>query len=115
MDLIVCGGRDFKNRDQMFRHLDTLHRLKPITRLIHGGQRGADFMSGTWALSRQVPSVAVLAEWGRLGKAAGHNRNCKMLRLYPEAEVLAFPTGGPGTANMIKECIKLGRSWTRVG
>jgi hypothetical protein len=109
---IVCGGRDYSDRDHVFAVLDA----SGITYLIEGGAPGADRLARSWAISRGVPHTTVKARWfdvdrpgavvrrGRYGlydAAAGAIRNGKMLDLEPE-RVVAFP-GGTGTANMIEQ------------
>lgn len=42
MRVIICGGRDFVDYSYAFRMLNELHREKPITHVIEGGQRTRD-------------------------------------------------------------------------
>jgi predicted polyphosphate/ATP-dependent NAD kinase len=103
MTIVVTGGRDYDNKDHVYRTLDRLHAKKPVTKLVHGGARGADTLAAKWALSRGVLRVAhpVTAEmWERQGKSAGHQRNARMLVLENPKCVVAFP-GGKGTANCV--------------
>ena len=96
--VLVCGGRDFNDRDKVFAELDRLHCESPFTKLIHGGARGVDRIAGTWAAARKVPYEVFYAEWS-MGKAAGHIRNGEMLQRGKPDLVVAFP-GGLGTNNM---------------
>lgn len=110
---IVCGGRDFSDRDMLNEKLGHLaHFLgggvnKHPELLVHGDARGADRLAGAWARAQRIPVEAVPADWS-LGKVAGILRNRKMLDMYPEATVIAFP-GGRGTADMVSESRKRGR------
>ena len=100
MILLACGGRDFTDRDAVFRALDRAHAKRPVTMLIHGAARGADTLAGEWADDRGILSAAVKALWDKHGRqAAGPIRNRGMLELRPDA-VVAFP-GGAGTADMM--------------
>lgn len=100
MKLLVCGGRDYHDRDAVFAALDRAHAKRPITMVIHGAASGADRLAGEWADDRGVLSASVKALWDKHGrKAAGPIRNRGMLTLLPDG-VVAFP-GGNGTADMI--------------
>ena len=98
MKLLVCGGRDFADREGLGRALDAAHAKRPITILIHGGARGADRLAGRWAEERGILVAEVRALWKQHGNGAGPIRNRGMLALGPDG-VIAFP-GGNGTADM---------------
>jgi hypothetical protein len=116
MRILVCGGRDYNNRAELFRILDDLHDATPITVLIHGGAKGADAFAAAWAEARRVDTNAYPAQWddlsqpdalikhSRSGRAydarAGFRRNQTMLDLGKPDLVVAFP-GGNGTQDMI--------------
>lgn len=100
---LVCGGRDFRDRDLLFRTLDDLH----ISCVVHGGADGADRLAGEWAIARKVPEVIVPAQWDGHGRAAGVIRNGWMLKFTKVEHVVAFP-GGRGTLNMIQQSEKAG-------
>jgi len=100
--VLVCGGRDYDDRERLWAVLDELHANKPITRLIHGGARGADTLGHRWAYSRRVPISAYNAEWAKYGKSAGHIRNARMLKEGKPDYVVACP-GGRGTADMVRK------------
>lgn len=99
--VLVCGGRDYDNRDQLFRVLDAAHMANPIILLIHGDAKGADALAKEWAHNSGVFCQAYPANWKELGKAAGPIRNRLMLEDGKPHIVIAFP-GGSGTADMIK-------------
>ena len=99
---IICGGRDWSDRDITFRALDEYHRQQPIAVVIHGAAKGADTLAGQWAKSRRIPVLAFPVsrqEWRTVGRSAGHLRNRKMLDRGKPDVVIAFP-GGAGTKNM---------------
>jgi len=100
---LVCGGRDFRDRDLLFRTLDSLN----ISCVVHGGADGADRLGGEWAIARKVPEVIVPAQWDNHGRAAGTLRNGWMLKFTKIEHVVAFP-GGRGTLNMIQQTEKAG-------
>lgn len=104
--LLVCGGRDFTRRALLFRTLDQLHVERQFTAMIQGGARGADELARLWAKTHpEIKRYVAHANW-ETGRGAGHARNRRMLDWCPDL-VVAFPTGGPGTADMMKQA----RAW----
>ena len=68
----------------------TLQGLPGVSRVIHGGCRGADLLGG-WAARRLgIPVEVYPADWERDGRAAGPRRNERMLREGHPDLVLAF-------------------------
>lgn len=111
--VLVCGGRDYKDREQLFRVLDAAHLANPIICLIHGAAQGADALATHWASGRGVPRNAYPPGWIEHGKAAGPIRNKQMLDEGKPHIVIAFP-GGKGTANMIQQAEAAGVPVVRV-
>ena len=101
MRVLVCGGRDYTDRDKLFAELDSLHNAHHFTYLIEGGARGADRLAYAWAVSRSIQGMEYTAEWGRYGPAAGPIRNQRMIDVGKPDLVVAFP-GGSGTADMVQ-------------
>ena len=102
--VLVCGGRDYDDRDNVFDALDALHAEYTFDRVIHGGAMGADYLAHEWATSRRVVVRTFMADWNRYGRSAGPIRNRQMLEEGQPDLVVAFP-GGSGTANMIKQAL----------
>jgi SLOG family YspA-like protein len=114
--IIVCGGRNFSDRDAVFSALDTLHaRPGGVALVIQGGASGADLLAAEWCDSRRVACVTMEADWDREGKAAGPIRNRAMLAkltTYPRRGVVGF-SGGRGTADMCRAAVAAGvKVWT---
>lgn len=99
--VLVCGGRDFDDRELLYSTLERLHNRLGFSKLIHGGARGADCMAGEWAFERNIPVEEFLADWDT-GRGAGIRRNTEMLQKGKPDLVVVFP-GGKGTANMIHQ------------
>ena len=99
MRVLVCGGRNYNNRERVFNELYALDEGYRIKAVIHGAARGADYLAGEWAKTRDILEIPYPADWERDGKAAGPIRNQLMLDEEEPDVVLAFP-GGPGTADM---------------
>ena len=73
--VLVCGGRNYGDRETVQRTLD---RIRP-TEIIHGAARGADTLAGEYALERDIPCRRFPADWRRHGRSAGFMRNRQML------------------------------------
>ncbi len=99
--LLVCGGRDFTDRDAAFAAIDRVHAERGVALLIHGAARGGDTFGAEWAEARGVPVLAFHADWAGLGRKAGPIRNQRMLDEGRPDLVLALP-GGRGTADMVR-------------
>lgn len=100
--ILVCGGRNYQDKDRVNKILDDLHNSHGIGLMICGGAKGADTIAKDWALFRGITCIEVLPNWDKYGKAAGPIRNKKMLDDYCPHYVIAFP-GGKGTENMIEQ------------
>lgn len=111
MMAIVCGGRDYTDRARVKRVLDAAVERMGLWCIIEGEGTGADALALEWARARpDISVIAVPADWdgwaakGRR-EAAGPVRNSLMLDILlggdgPRA-VIAFPSSGPGTKNML--------------
>lgn len=117
MKVLVCGGRNFANWAMLSRALDQLHRKTPIALLVHGAAPGADTLARRWAVARGVPETGgkYFVDWDAerakdpIGfRSAGPKRNLRMLTEERPSLVVAFPTGGPGTANCTQFARRLG-------
>lgn len=98
MRILICGGRDYKNKERVFEVLDWLVTADEGHHICHGGARGADTLAGLWAKSRKVKCTVFPADWS-LGRSAGVLRNLQMLDEFRPQLVIAFP-GGRGTFHM---------------
>lgn len=108
MRILVCGGRDYEDLGAVWSQLDAHHALQgQISLIIHGGARGADTLAARWAALNGVPVLPFKADWNA-GRSAGPIRNKQMLVEGKPDLVLAFPTSGPGTKDMMKQARKAG-------
>jgi hypothetical protein len=101
MKLLVCGGRNFRDRALLNRTLDAIHQETPVTTLIEGEARGADKMAADWAYAHEITVEQFPADWAQHGKSAGFIRNKAMLEQGKPDRVVAF-AGGVGTAMMCR-------------
>ena len=99
MRVIVAGGREVTDPALVAKAIEASGF--EITELVSGGARGVDALGEAWALAHGLPVRIFRADWKKHGRKAGPLRNREMAA-YAEA-LIAIPTGGPGTQNMIKE------------
>lgn len=101
MRILVCGGRDYADRDCLCYVLNlTLGELGAFT-VVQGDCRGADRMAGDWAIKHGMKVEVYPANWDVHGKAAGFIRNKEMVEVADR--VIAFWDGqSKGTAHTIE-------------
>jgi predicted Rossmann-fold nucleotide-binding protein len=99
--IIVCGGRNYRDKSKVFAALDRLHAACGIDCVIQGGADGADDLALQWAAGRGVCCVAVMAQWDKHGRVAGPLRNQEMIDRGRPDGVVVVP-GGRGTADMVR-------------
>ena len=102
MRVLVCGGRDFIDRAEVYAELDRLHAEYVFGTIIAGGGHGVGRLAVEWAQARGIATQVFTAEWGTFGRKAGPLRNARMLTEGRPDIVVAFP-GGRETANMVKQ------------
>lgn len=100
MHILVCGSREYANRDKVYQVLDLIRQVTPVSLIIHGEATGADTFAKEWALSRHVPQKGKEPDWASYGNYAGNVRNQRMLDENRVDLVIAFSTG-QGTRDMI--------------
>lgn len=107
--VLVCGWRDYKDRDKVFHVLDALHsRIGPRMMIISGGASGADDYARQWAVLRKVDHLIMYAKWGVEHRSAGPIRNRRMLKRKPRLVCAFHPNldKSKGTADMINAAEK---------
>jgi hypothetical protein len=108
MKLIIAGGRDFDNYEQLKLVMKKL-KLKKHDNLeiVSGLARGADTLGMIWADKHNKPIAKFPAAWNKHGRAAGYIRNGEMAEYA--THLLAFWDGkSRGTKHMIDIARKLG-------
>lgn len=114
MRVLVCGGRDYKDRGKIFEVLDDINREHGALIIIEGGAAGADTFAGEWTcMQRTCRLITEQADWQRYGAPAGPIRNAKMINDHKPELVVAFP-GGRGTADMVRQARGAGIEVTEV-
>jgi hypothetical protein len=123
--VLVCGGRDYRDRVRVFEALDRLHAERKISVVIEGGQRtrdpktreivgGADYWGNRWADWRCISFTTMWADWRTYGAAAGPIRNQLMIDKGRPDLVVAFP-GGRGTADCVARARAAGIEVVEIG
>lgn len=107
MILLVCGGRDYRDKAALRNAMNLAVGEEKNVVVIHGGARGADVLAGEIAAEAGVATLAFPADWDRHGRRAGFLRNTQMLVEGKPDVVLAAP-GGKGTAMMVEIARKAG-------
>ena len=107
MKVLVCGGRRYRDWDQLRGVLDILSAEMQITEVIHGDAQGADRLAGVWARLAGIPERRFPADWARYSLDAGPMRNAQMLVMGKPDLVVAFPGNG-GTRDMVERAAKAG-------
>lgn len=103
--VLVCGGRDYDNRERLRRTLDAaleaVQSAGKVAVIIHGNARGVDLLADQYARERSLKVIPFPADWNLHGRRAGPIRNIKMLTESQPHVIIAFK-GGNGTAHMMK-------------
>ena len=110
MKILICGDRQWSDRQTIYRILLPYATQTPPVTILHGGARGADTLTGQVAQELGMEVREVRAEWKRYGKGAGPRRNDKMLNEHP-ALVIAFHNDlakSKGTADAVRKAKKRG-------
>ena len=113
MRILVCGGRDFTDKEFIYKHLnedfgphsDGDNYRTDQTTIITGGASGVDTIAHEWAKEVGCKTEVYPADWEKYGKAAGPIRNKQMLDEGRPDRVVCFP-GGCGTQNMYNLAVK---------
>jgi hypothetical protein len=124
MRVLVCGGRDYDDRNAVFRWLDAnTPRSVPdqygndmplgVT-IIHGCcPTGTDRWADEWAVVNWCNIAEYPADWRTHGRTAGPIRNQRMIDDGKPDLVVAFP-GGRGTADMVRRAEAAGIPVERI-
>lgn len=120
MRVMITGGRTYGSKiegayliaDREARAflsltLDDLHQRTPISTMIVGDASGADLLAYRWANERDVPVERYRADWRKLRRGAGPERNGRMIRQGKPDLVVAFP-GGDGTEDAMRQAHRAG-------
>lgn len=102
MNLLVCGGRTYRDAERVARVLTAVRAKCGIESLCQGGADGADRLAAEWAWDQKIPVATFNADWKAHGDAAGPIRNRRMIDEFQPDGVIAFP-GKRGTRDMVRQ------------
>ena len=114
MRVLVCGDRNYADKDYLFRVLFRLNEANPddeIDTIIEGEAKGADTLGREWGEQFGCTVLKFPADWDKYGKGAGHIRNKQMLDEGKPDVIMAFHNDlskSKGTLNMICQANKAG-------
>lgn len=105
MILLVCGGRDYFNKDRIHRILERFNKEKGISLLVQGGCKGVDLIAKNWATTNGIHTAQIDALWDWYREqgnvhVAGYERNKAMALL--NIDYCIGIEGGKGTEMMCK-------------
>lgn len=106
MRVLVCGDRNWRDRERIAR---ALTKLPAGTEIIHGACRGADILAGEEARKLGLVVREFPANWN-MGPSAGPIRNRKMLDESPDFVIAFHPNikTSKGTADTVREATRRG-------
>ena len=113
MKVLVCGGSSYRDKATVFDELDKLHGHHPVSLIINGGARGADYCSSQWAKESDIPLRVFKADWQQFGDQAVFVLNGAMIEEAKPELILAFP-GGDVTTDMVKRAEQVGITVIKV-
>ena len=111
MKYIIAGGRDFNNRNILYKVLNENRYSKNITEIVSGDARGADSLGAEWANVNGISLIHFPAKWEMYGKSAGFIRNADM-GAYADAAIIFWDGVSKGTKHMIQTMKKLGKPYS---
>lgn len=109
--VIICGSRNFADKERCFRYLDFHLKYRPYVEIVSGHAKGADSFGEEYAKEHNLKLTVFPADWKKYGRAAGPIRNREMLQYASEESpvIIAFWDGkSAGTKNMIEQGRKAG-------
>lgn len=104
LKLIVAGGRDFNNYEQLSRAIHKFEQTQFIDAqisIVSGMARGADALGVRFAKENNVVLYEFPADWEKYGKAAGFKRNTEMA-MFSHALIAFWDGKSSGTRHMIR-------------
>jgi len=102
MKLIIAGGRNFTNYEQICKVCDSILQDQTNIEIVSGAYyKGADKLGEKYAKERGYKITQFPANWNQYGKAAGPKRNQQMAE-YADALIAFWDGKSKGTKNMIE-------------
>jgi len=111
MKVIIAGGRNFRNYEQLCKVCDNILKDQTNIEIVSGAYyKGADKLGEKYATEKGFPIKQFPADWKKFGRAAGPKRNEQMAN-YADALIAFWDGKSRGTKHMIdlakKEYLKV--------
>lgn len=100
MKVIIAGGRNITNYQEVLAAVNRCDFSKEITEVVSGGARGVDSLGEEYAKRTHKDLVVFPADWNQHGKRAGPIRN-KQMGDYADALIAVWDGESRGTKHMI--------------
>ncbi len=112
--IIIAGTRSFADYDRLFYSTEEAIKDWGIKRpvIVSGGAKGADSLGERFAIEAGYDLVRFPAQWNRLGRRAGPERNLDMA-WYSTHALVFWDGASPGSKHML-DCAKENRLRRRL-
>jgi len=110
MRVLVCGSRNWTDKERIYKIISLYNELYHPIVVIHGDAKGADTIAKECSIELGIPFESYPADWNKYGRSAGPRRNRKMLDTNPDT-VIAFHDdlySSKGTLDMVTRSRKKG-------
>ena len=102
MKIIIAGGRNFTDYKKLCKTCDQILQDQTDLEIVSGAYyKGADKLGEKYAAEKGFKLTKFLADWNKLGRAAGPKRNEQMAN-YADALIAFWDGKSRGTKNMIE-------------
>lgn len=113
MRILITGGRSWADEETIANAILDLKNWYPFdwedVVIVHGDcPTGADAMAQKFAEESDLITERYPAEWSKYGRAAGPQRNQKMVDLGADVVLAFIMPGSRGTADCVKRAKKAG-------
>lgn len=126
MRLLVTGSRDWPDQERLWEALDLVYERflrnrkserKGLFMVVHGGAQGADRMAMAWVRGKRRDGELNVyhemhpAQWmqdGKFVKAAGHQRNQRMVNKGADLTIAFIRNNSPGATGCVEMARKAG-------
>jgi predicted Rossmann-fold nucleotide-binding protein len=102
--IAICGSRNYENYQELSEVLNQLLHEVRVKKLLTGGCRGADEQAKRYAQKNGYKYKVLNANWQKLGKYAGLERNTRLAR-EANATIGFWDGKSRGTYDMLKKAV----------
>lgn len=101
--VIISGSRTITDYNIVKEGIESSPWFGSIAHVYVGDARGVDALVVRWCKENGITYTVFVAEWGRYGRSAGHERNGEMILHGGEALIAVWDGESKGTKNMIRQ------------